>query len=58
MLPVDFIGHQIDPGRWAVPLNVELSRLHPGRCQVYVSLFCLHLAFSVAVPRRMPQREG
>ena len=58
MFPIEFIGHQVDLSRWAIPLNVDLSRLHPGRFQVYVSLLCLHLAFSVSVPRRAPQCEG
>jgi len=57
MFPIDFVGHQVDFNRWAIPLNVDLSRLHPGRCQVYVSVFCLHLAFSVSVARRMPPCE-
>jgi hypothetical protein len=54
MFPIDFFGYQVEANRWAIPLNVEITRLYPARYQVYVSLLCLHLAFSVCVPRSAP----
>lgn len=53
MFSLDFVGAQVAFNRWAIPLNVDVDRLHPARFQVYVSLLCLHLAFSVAIPGRI-----
>jgi hypothetical protein len=53
-IEIDFAGYQVDGHRWAIPLNIDFARLYPGRYQVYVSLLCLHLAFSVCVPRSAP----